>query len=251
VDAQQAHDAQLMPSKRTNPPPPTAEALVTAVPAAVATADPAAGGSIASGAQRKKTGSADVAALIVSGEAELGLPHFAATLDDQNPNVSNQAIRVFEEVALLKPELCAPYIDRMVRLLNSANPRVVQGSAQVLPLLARVAPAKVARHLEKLRTGYDATSDVAKEGTVRTFVALCLASVAYQKRVVDVFEKALGTAEPKTLVRFTELVLPALKGEPHAQVRAVVEHRLPEIPRPQAEKIAELLGIRLRASRAP
>lgn len=245
---------RMIPSKRTNSAPPTPDPGASAVPVVSATAEasePGAAGSPTPGAQRKKTGSADVAALIVSGEAELGLPHYASALEDQNPNIANQAVRVFEEVALLKPELCAPYIERVVRLLNSQNPRVVQGSAQVLPLLARVAPAKVARHLEKLRTGYDTTSEVAKEGTVRTFVALCLASVAYQKRVVDVFEKALGTAEPKTLIRFTELVLPALKGEPHAQVRAVVEHRLPEIPRPQAEKIAELLGIRLRASRAP
>ena len=61
--------------------------------------------------------------------------------------------------------------------------------------------------------------------------------------------KALAGAEPKTLLRWTELVLPALKGEPHAQARAVVEQRLPDVPRPQAEKIAEFLGIRLRRAR--
>ena len=86
---------------------------------------------------------------------------------------------------------------------------------------------------------------------MRTFVALCVASVAYQRRVVEVLEKALTGADPKTLVRWTEIVLPALKGEPHAQARAVVEQRLPEIPRPQAEKIADFLGIKLRPSRAP
>ena len=128
---------------------------------------------------------------------------------------------------------------------------MVQASAAALPVLARVAPAKVARHLEKLRASFDTTSDVGKEGMVRTFVALCLASVAYQKRVVDVLEKALASAEPRTLQRWTELVLPALKGEPHAQARAVVEQRLPAIPRPQAEKIGDFLGIKLRPSRIP
>src|SRR5262249_40933878 len=147
--------------------------------------------------------------------------------------------------------LCAPHIERFVRLLMSENARVVQTSAHALPALARVAPAKVARHLDRLRAGYDEASDVAKEGMVRTFVALCIASVAYQRRVVDVLEKALLGVEPKTLVRWTELVLPALKGEPHAQARAVVEQRLYEIPRQQAEKIAEFLGVKLRPSRIP
>ena len=68
-------------------------------------------------------------------------------------------------------------------------------------------------------------------------------------RQADPRRKALTGAEPKTLLRWTELVLPALKGEPHAQARAVVEQRLNDIPRPQAEKIAEFLGIRLRPSR--
>ena len=198
---------------------------------------------------KKKSGGAELAAQIVAGTSELGLAHFARALEHENPHTSSQAARVIEEVVLLKPELVAPHIERLVRLLASTNPRVVQASATTLPLLTRIAPAKVARHLERLRGGYPTASDVAKEGMVRIFVALCVASVAYQKRVIDVLEGALASAEPKTLLRWAELVLPALKGEPHAQARSVVEGRLPEIPRPQAEKIADFLGIRLRPSR--
>jgi hypothetical protein len=198
---------------------------------------------------KKKSGGAELAAQIVAGTSELGLAHFARALEHENPHTSSQAARVIEEVVLLKPELVAPHIERLVRLLSSTNPRVVQASATTLPMLTRIAPAKVARHLERLRGGYPTASDVAKEGMVRIFVALCVASVAYQKRVIDVLESALASAEPKTLLRWAELVLPALKGEPHAQARSVVEGRLPEIPRPQAEKVAEFLGIRLRPSR--
>ncbi|MFI5305904.1 MAG: hypothetical protein ACHQ53_01050 [Polyangiales bacterium] len=201
--------------------------------------------------RKKKPGSAEIAAQLAAGAAELGVGHYARALEDTNPNNASQAARVIEELAALRPELCAPHIERLVRALGSENARVVQASATALPLLAKVAPAKVARHLERLRTTYDAASDAAKEGMVRSFVALCVASVAYQRRVIDVLDRALGTADAKTLVRWTELVLPALKGEPHAQARAVVEARLAEIPRAQAEKIAGFLGIRLRPSRFP
>ncbi len=201
--------------------------------------------------KKKKSGSAEIAAQIAAGTAEPGLLHYARALEDPNTTTAAQAARVIEELVALRPELCAPHIERLVRLLMSANPRVVQASASALPVLTRVAPAKVARHLERLRNSYDAAGEVAKEGMVRTFVALCVASVAYQRRVVDVLERALAGAEPKTLVRWTELVLPALKGEPHAQARAVVEHRLNELPRPQAEKIADFLGVKLRPSRIP
>jgi hypothetical protein len=206
----------------------------------------------ASTTAKKKLTGADIADLIVAGSADPGLPHYARGLEDESPYAAGQAARVIEEVIARKPELVAPHIERLVRVLvGSANPRVVQAAAVALPVLARVAPAKVARHLEKLRATYDGASETGKDGMVRTFVALCLASVAYQKRVVDVLEKALGEAEPRTLQRWTELVLPALKGEPHAQARAVVEQRLPEIPRPLAEKIGDFLGIKLRPSRFP
>ena len=196
-----------------------------------------------------KKKAAELAASIVAGTADPGIVHYARTLESDNASAASQAARILDEVVALKPEVVAPHIERLVRMLSSENPRVVQTCANALPVLARVAPAKVARHLERLRSGYDAASDVAKDGMVRTFVALCTASVAYQKRVIDVLEKALSGAEPKTLLRWTEVVLPALKGEPHAQARAVVEQRVPELPRPQAEKIADFLGIRLRPSR--
>jgi len=229
-----------MPNKSTSKPPPPDDSL----PAAEAAQPDATG-------RKKKPGSAELAAQLAAGTAELNVSHYARALEDENPNNASQAARVIEELVAVKPELCAPHIERLVRGLSNTNPRVVQASASALPVLARVAPAKVARHLEKLRAGYDAASDVAKEGMVRSFVALCVASVAYQRRVIEVLDRALATADAKTLVRWTELVLPALKGEPHAQARAVVERRLGEIPRPQAEKIAEFLGIRLRPSRFP
>lgn len=223
---------------------PASDAAAAGTPATPATSD-----GVEGGAPKKKSGGAELAAQIVAGTSELGLQHYARALEHENPHTASQAARVVEEVVALKPELVAPHIERLVRLLTSENPRVVQACATSLPLLTRVAPAKVARHLERLRGGYDGATDVAKDGMVRIFVALCIASVAYQKRVIDVLEGALAQTDPKTLQRWTELVLPALKGEPHAQARAVVEQRLPEIPRPQAEKIAEFLGIRLRPSR--
>ena len=91
-----------------------------------------------------------------------------------------------------------------------------------------------------------AASPAGKDGLVRTFAALCSASVAYQKRLEPVLDLALGQADAKTLVRWTEIVLPALKGEPHARARAVVEGRVGELPRPVAQKLAEFLGIKLR-----
>ena len=72
----------------------------------------------------------------------------------------------------------------------------------------------------------------------------------YQKKLIDIFEQALRQADAKALPRWVEVILPALKGEPYAQARAVVEARLtePELPKATAQRIADQLGIKLRAA---
>jgi hypothetical protein len=183
--------------------------------------------------------------LIANNDTQAVLRH-AVSLEDDREATANQAARLVQELADLKPELLVPLIERFSRLLLAKNKRVVASSASALAPLSRIAPAKVAKQLPVLTQNWEHTTEEGKDGLVRTFAGLCTASVAYQKRLEPALARALGEAEPKLLIRWTEIVLPALKGEPHARARAVVEERLPNIPRPQAQKIADFLGIKLR-----
>jgi hypothetical protein len=183
--------------------------------------------------------------LSASNDSQAVLRH-AIALEDDREATANQAARLIQELSEIKPELLVPLIERFSRLLVSKNKRVVASSATALAPLSRIAPAKVAKQLPLLTQNWEHTTDEGKDGLVRTFAGLCTASVAYQKRLEPALARALGEAEPKLLIRWTEIVLPALKGEPHARARAVVEERLPNIPRPQAQKIADFLGIKLR-----
>lgn len=158
------------------------------------------------------------------------------------------AARIVGEIATAKPEFVVPLVDKFVAGLTSKHKRVVQTSAEAMPVLARIAPARVARHLDTLKASYATASAVGKDGLVRTFSGLCTASVAYQKRLEPSLTTALAEADGKTLLVWTQVVLPALKGEPHARARSVVEDRLYRIPRSIAQKIADFLGVRLRAS---
>ena len=186
----------------------------------------------------------------------------AAILQEENPQskiaeqgemmmegprtASTQAARVLSEIIAEKPELVVPLVAKFAQGVSSSNKRVVQTSAEALPAIARIAPARVARQLEVLKGSFEAANDVGKDGLVKTFAALCTASVAYQKRLEPVLTVALNGADGKTLLAWSQIVLPALKGEPHARARAVVESRLDLIPRAYAQQIADFLGIKLR-----
>lgn len=182
---------------------------------------------------------------LVSGTSTTSLEQY---VDQLLQSASSQAARVLEALAQVKPELLTPHIEQFVKHLDSSHVPVAECSAHCLPVLARVAPAKVAKQLKNMQAALPDAPQIAKDGLVRTFVALCVASVTYQKRLIESFELALRSADAQQLPSWVEHILPALKGEPYAQARSVVEQRLPdpELPREVAQRIADFLGVKLR-----
>lgn len=200
----------------------------------------------ASGPKPKKGAAALAEQVLADENASARTAAFAAELLDDRDKTATQAARVLSEVVAQKPELVVTQVERFAQGLESSHRRVIQTSAEALPVVARLAPARVARHLDALKSSFDRTSDVGQDGLVRTFANLCIASVAYQKRLEPILTRALRDAEGKVLLQWSDVVLPALKGEPHARARAVVEERLPDLPRPTAQKLADQLGVKLR-----
>jgi hypothetical protein len=203
----------------------------------------------AAAAPKKKSGggAAAVAQRILSEEnPQSKIAEHGETMMEGPRTAATQSARVLSEIISEKPELVVPLVAKFAKGISSSNKRVVQTSAEALPAIARIAPARVARQLDILKGSFEDANDVGKDGLVKTFAALCTASVAYQKRLEPVLTTALNGADGKTLFAWTQIVLPALKGEPHARARAVVEGRLNLIPRSYAQQIADFLGIKLR-----
>jgi hypothetical protein len=202
----------------------------------------------ASPSQRPSSAAPSLASELIAGTSGVSLEQYVAQLSDPKDSTALQAARLIEELSAIKPELLAPHIEHLVSLLGTARPRVVEAAAHCLPVLARVTPAKVAKQLKTMQAAFPSASEPAKDGLVRTFVALCVASVTYQKRLIESFELALRTADENQLPGWVEHILPALKGEPYAQARGVVEQRVQDaaLARPIAQRVADSLGIKLR-----
>ena len=189
----------------------------------------------------------DAVNLIESEDAVAKLQKYGdQMLATEKSTVATHAARVVHEVIQRKPEIIVSLVERFGKGITSDNKRVVQTCSDGLPAITKVAPAKVAKQLDLLRAAFEPASATGRDGLVRTFAGLCRASVAYQKRLEPILTTALESADGKTLRRWCEIVLPALKGEPHARAREVVENRLERIPRADAQDIANFLGIRLR-----
>ena len=77
---------------------------------------------------------------------------------------ATQSARVVSEIVTRKPEALASFVDRLVTGLRSEHKRVIQASAQALPAVAQVAPARVAKHLDRLKEGFDELSEAGQDG---------------------------------------------------------------------------------------
>ncbi len=188
-----------------------------------------------------------IAEKIVTEQDDPSLLAYANQLRHSRNSTVIKAARVLGEVVSRRPEMATCAVSTLVQSLFSVHPRVVRMSAETLPAIARVAPAKVAKHLDQFQSQFYQASEIAQEGIVRTYVALCLASVTYQRKLEHVFHTLLNKATPKQLATWAEVLIPALKGEPHASCKEIVEARLGQLPRDAAQKIAASLGIKLRA----
>lgn len=196
--------------------------------------------------EAKVSAAAAEAKKVLEGEGAKTIAELGEDLASGKKSVAAAAARVLDEVVEAKAEAVVPIIDKYAAVIGRPARRPAQSAAKALPLMSRIAPARVARHLPKLKGSFSDANAPGRDGLVRTFAGLCTASVAYQKRLEDVLNQALSEADAKTLIAWTEVVLPALKGEPHARARATVEGRLGRIPKVHAQKIADFLGIKLR-----
>ena len=75
-----------------------------------------------------------------------------------------------------------PHIDELVPSLFSEHTRVRKMAHAVLPTITRIAPARVAKHLPLL-TEKATQVDASTEAVLSTFIALCSASSAYQRKL--------------------------------------------------------------------
>ena len=107
----------------------------------------------------KKGGGAAVAAeKILADEApQSKIAEHGETMMEGPRTAATQSARVLSEVIAEKPELVVPLVAKFAKGISSSNKRVVQPSAEALPAIARIAPARVARQLDVLKGSFEAS----------------------------------------------------------------------------------------------
>ena len=131
------------------------------------------GAAAAKQAKKSAGGAAAIAYKILAEEnPQSKIAEQGETMMEGPRTAATQAARVLSEVIAEKPELVVPLVAKFAKGISSSNKRVVQTSAEALPAIARIAPARVARQLDVLRGSFEQANDVGKDGLVRQQVVV-------------------------------------------------------------------------------
>ena len=110
---------------------------------------------------KKAGGAAAAAEKLLSDETpQSKIAEHGETMMEGPRTAATQSARVLSEVIAEKPELVVPLVAKFAKGISSSNKRVVQTSAEALPAIARIAPARVARQLDVLKGSFEEANDV-------------------------------------------------------------------------------------------
>src|SRR5690606_2692608 len=89
----------------------------------------------------------------VAEESEIPIAELGDDLVSGKKALVTSAARVIDALLEREPEAVVPIIDRFVKAVGGDDKRAAQTAAAALPIMARVAPARVARHLPRRSEG--------------------------------------------------------------------------------------------------
>jgi hypothetical protein len=175
-----------------------------------------------------------------------GIRELAENLNNADPALRADCLKVLYEVGYLDPELVAPYVEDFLALLASRNNRLVWGAMIALSTIAALEPKRLyARRAvvqEAMRTGSVITID----NGVKVLAAVAAQAGAYRRELFPFLLGHLRTCRPKDVPQHAASILAAVNASNKAAFIEVVEARAQGQP---ASRVARIRRVAQEAGR--
>ena len=159
-------------------------------------------------------------------------------LKSKDKRVQGDCAEVFAEVAKIKPELTAKYIEDLLTMLATKNNRALWEGLAAISLVAPLTADRIYPHKDELlhlaRTG----SVIVVDGAVSTLGKVAAHADSYNTEIFPELLTLLETCIPRDIPRLGEFILPAVRdnGEFKSKMKRVLEKRLQECQNKTAER---------------
>jgi hypothetical protein len=145
--------------------------------------------------------------------------------------------------ALAADLLVADYVDEFICLLSSKHTRLVWGAMTALAAIAPIVPDRLAPHVDAVRAAMARGSVIAVDRGVSVLATLASSSPERSAELVPVLLEHLATCRAKEVPQHSERSLIAVSPGNADTFIDVLERRLPELTRPQAERVRKVVAV--------
>jgi len=174
-----------------------------------------------------------------------GVAEIASGLQDRNPRIQSDCIKVLYEIGYLDPDLVAPYAADFLGLLASRNNRLVWGGSLALATVAACAADELYPHADEILAALRTGSVITVDNAVRTLAGLAAARADYNRALFPHLLEHLATCRPKELAQHAESSLPAVTAENRPaflQVLAARSGELTAVQQARVKKVVKAAG---------
>lgn len=161
------------------------------------------------------------------------IAELAEITSNGNKAECHDAVKALYELAERRPELVAPHIHAVLKLLTSKDNRMIWGAMSALAALAELLPATMIEHLSPILDAADKGSVIAKD-KVMVLLATLNAIDKYRDQVTPVIMARLTHSAVNQVPMYAELAAPTIAPNDKAKFIELVQtwhDAIPQLPK--------------------
>ena len=176
-------------------------------------------------------------------EDRQAIQEIADQLQNVNPHVQSDCLKVLYEIGYLKPALAAPYAEDFLKLLRSRNNRLVWGSMIALSTIAGLNPDPIDTQYELVLRTIDEGSVITRDAGIKVLAQLAASSSARSERILPYLLMHLQTCRPKDVPQRAENILQAVDAIHSNAYIEILERRLEDLVGSQIKRVRKLIRL--------
>lgn len=161
--------------------------------------------------RRDRTPNLDLARDLVAREDMAGIREIAQNMHNDNKNIHGDCMNVMYEIAIIDPNLAAPYADDFIKFLKSKHHNMVRGAITALAEIAKVKPEFIFKHLDEIKKVKETGPDsISIDKSISALAHTASANEEYGKVVFPYLMQHILTCHHKEVPEHAERILPAV-----------------------------------------
>jgi len=170
-----------------------------------------------------------------------GIREIAGNLQNRDPDIQNDCIKVLYEVGYLEPELIADHVPAILKLLKSKNNRLVWGGMITLATVAAHKADELYPHIGEIQYAMENGSVITEDNGVQALAAIAGTKNEYNQAIFPHLLKHLETCRPKSVPQHAEKTLIAVNAQNKADFIQVLDKRLEDLLGTQSARVRKAI----------